>query len=234
MISNCPGEYSDISVSAGRPCAAAAAIHVVEHRREIVEPLQAVGVYLLPLAARGRRPRARAGRPPLPSVDRTRARRRRRASGPARAKRSTHAHQRVARIRGGRRALAVEHGEHELAGGRRRATARAPACRAMGRAVMSASPVSQTRPVSSTSSPVMSSPRIEPATCRPGVEDALQLFAPHRLAAQHAGRIGDHDLHGLDVGMRREEGGELGARPAMLQSPVMHGSRLRAGSRADA
>ena len=37
----------------------------------------------------------------------------------------------------------------------------------MGRAVMSASPVSHTSPVASTSSPVMSRPRMEPATCRP-------------------------------------------------------------------
>ena len=52
---------------------------------------------------------------------------------------------------------------------------------------------------------------MEPATCRPAVEDALELGTAHRLAAQHARRIGDHDLHGLDVGVRRKKGRELAA-----------------------
>ena len=76
----------------------------------------------------------------------------------------------------------------------------------IGQPRRSPSPESQISPVSWTSSPVMSRPRIEIGRCRPPVVDARQLVAADDLAAADAIGVGQHDVEGLDLGMGVEKG----------------------------
>ena len=114
----------------------------------------------------------------------------------------------MARIGGGRLALGIEHGEHELARGRSEPWRELQAARDRARGHVGVAGIPDQPGVVDVLARDVE-PENGAGDLAPGIEDAFQLFAAHRLAAQHTGRIGDHDLHGVDIGVFGEKGLEL-------------------------
>ncbi len=151
----------------GQPQRFRGRIEIVEQRRHVVEAAEAIRVdAAATLAAQHARPKAPAGRPHPVRAGRTRVRRRPPAS--------------ALRLRSARRPRRARGADRPSPAGRPVRTCVPSTCAvgrlsqgarasepATGRQHWSASPTSQTSPVPSTSSPVMSRPRIEPATLRP-------------------------------------------------------------------